>query len=355
MHILVLVNTCGLMAACAVVYSFAQFHIPSNVVRRCVIGLAFGLAGIVAMLQPLEIEPGIFADARGAFIGMATAFGGPIAAVIAVTLTIIARLIIGGSGAVLGVAVIIITACLAGLWLQVYKNYQTRNYRSWIMLTLACAIPSFIALHSLPEAHTQLGLFLAALTAALVFSFGKLLHGEQRRARRERQLARAASTDILTGLPNRRAFDQYARQLEEAGTENVMLLLLDVDSFKGINDELGHDAGDAVLQGIAQAIRETVRETDYAGRIGGEEFAVIVHTAGKDSGYQIAERFRQAVQVPYGLPGKAQVSTISVGGFCFNGKPFCYVDGYKKADEALYHSKRTGRNKVTLSPYLQAA
>lgn len=354
-HFFVLVYTCGLMAACTMVYGYAQAHIPQQILRRCTVGLSFGLAGILAMLQPLEIEPGVFADARGAFVGMATAFGGPVAAVIAVALTVAARVAIGGSGAVLGATVIVITAGCAGLWLHAFKNHQNRDRRAWIMLALSCAAPTFVALHSLPEAHTPIGIFLAALTTVAVFSFGKLLHAEQRRGRRERQLARAASTDVLTGLPNRRAFQEYTRRLEESGAEDVMLLLLDVDHFKSINDELGHEAGDVVLQGIAHAIQSTIRKTDFAARIGGEEFAVIVHTPNGASAHQVAERFREAVQVPYGSAADGRVSTVSVGAFCFNGKPFSFLSGYKHADEALYCSKRAGRNRVTVSPRLQVA
>lgn len=355
MQIFVLLNTCGLMAVCAVVYSYAQVHIPTRSVRRAVVGLAFGFAGVATMLQPLEIEPGIFADARGAFVGMAMAFGGPVAAAIAVFLTVIVRLSMGGPGALIGASVIIATAGCAGVWLQVYRDYQGRDYSSWIALAIACAMPTFIALHTLVEAHMWISVFLAFITTVIVFFFGKLLNSEQHRGRRERNLEQAAFTDLLTGLPNRRAFDDYAYKLEKSGANDIMFLLLDVDHFKKINDELGHDEGDIVLRSIAQAIQKTVRDTDFAGRIGGEEFAVIVRTAGKNSAHRIAERFRQAVQVPYGPRNTGKVATVSVGGFCCNGNSFKYISCYKKADEALYHSKRSGRNRVTLSPYLHVA
>lgn len=355
MQIFVLFNTCGLMAVCAVVYSYAQMRIATRSLRRAVVGLTFGFAGVATMLQPLEIEPGIFADARGAFVGMAMAFGGPVAAAIAVFLTVSVRLSMGGPGALIGASVIIATAGCAGVWLQVYRDYQGRDYGSWIALAIACAIPTFIALHTLVEAHTWISVFLAFTTTIIVFFFGILLNSEQHRGRRERRLEKEAFTDLLTGLPNRRAFDEYAYKLEKSGANDVMFLLLDVDHFKKINDNLGHDAGDDVLRGIAQAIQKTIRDTDFAGRIGGEEFAVIVRTSGKNSAHRIAERFRKAVQVPYGSPNFGKVATVSVGGFCCNGKLFKYISCYKKADEALYHSKRSGRNRVTLSPYLHVA
>lgn len=354
-YFFVLAYTCGLMTTCTMIYSYTQAQVSRQIVRRCIVGLGFGSAGILAMLQPLEIEPGVIADARGAFVGMATAFGGPVAAAIAVALTVAARVAIGGSGAALGAAVILITTALAGLWLHAFKNHQSRDNRAWIMLALSCAVPTFIALHSFPAAHSLIGIFFAGMTTIVVFSFGKLLHAEQHRGRRERQLAHAASTDALTGLPNRRAFEDHARQLEETGAQDVMLLLLDVDHFKAINDELGHDGGDNVLQDIAKAIRNTVRDTDFAARIGGEEFAVIVELRDATNPHQIAERFRAAVQIPYGSAADRKVSTVSVGGFCLSGRAFSFQNAYKHADEALYRSKRAGRNLVTLFPSLQVA
>lgn len=223
------------------------------------------------------------------------------------------------------------------------------------MLTLACGLPTFVVLTSFLAANQQIEFFMAFLTAMLVFGFGKMLDSEQRRGRRERHLISAAATDALTALPNRRALDEYAKQLEISGAKDVMLLLLDVDHFKKINDEFGHDVGDSVLQNIALAIKSTVREGDFAARIGGEEFAAIVRIKDVAAGYQIAERFRRAVQVPYGDPSAGCVSTISVGGFCFSGRPFSYIDGFKSADQALYHSKSLGRNRATVVPGLQAA
>lgn len=307
------------------------------------------------MLQPLEIEAGYFADARGAFVGMATAFGGPVASVVAVVVTAAARLIIGGGGALLGFVVIVATACSAGLWLYIFRDHSRRTRTAWVTLALASAGPTFVALHHLPIPHTELGLFLTVLTAVVVFAFGKMLHAEQRRGRRERLLSVAACTDALTGLPNRRAFEQYTRRLEETGADDVMLMLLDVDHFKSINDELGHDTGDIVLRSIGSAIRNTIRENDFAARIGGEEFAVIVRTRHPESALQIAERFRTAIQVPYDPADERRVSTISVGGFYFDGKPFRYDSGFRKADEALYSSKRSGRNRATVTAQLQYA
>ncbi|TGN44431.1 GGDEF domain-containing protein [Paracoccus liaowanqingii] len=352
---LILVNTLGVMSICTVVYSLLQRQVPDRVLRALFVGLSFGAAAMVVMVQPIYLAPGIQADTRGAFVGMAMAFGGPLAAAVTVTLAILTRLLIGGQGALTGVVVILATAACAGLWFAVYRSARKRNWQAWILLSVASSLPTYLALHRYADTGEQLKVFLAMLIGALMICFGKMLETEQRRGRRERELARAAATDALTGLPNRRALENYTRELEEAGAQDVTLLLLDVDHFKRINDDYGHDEGDRVLQGIAAAIKGTIREGDFAARIGGEEFAVVVRTNDISTGQQVAERFRQAVQVPYGPPSERRISTISVGGFSFNRKPFSYLDGYKLADLALYQSKAEGRNRATITPYLQAA
>lgn len=354
-QLLILVNTLGVMSICTVVYSLLQRQVPNRWPRHFLVGLSFGIAAMVVMLQPIYLAPGVQADTRGAFVGMAMAFGGPLAAAVTVVLAILTRLFIGGQGAMTGVAVILATAGCAGMWFVVFHAARKRTWRAWILLSVASSLPTYLALHRFAETGEQLKLFLALLISVLMICFGKMLETEQRRGRRERDLARAAATDLLTGLPNRRALENYTRELEQAGAKDVTLLLLDVDHFKRINDEYGHDEGDRVLQGIASAIRGTIREGDFAARIGGEEFAVVVRTNDISTGHQVAERFRQAVQVPYGPAAKRSVSTISVGGFSFHGKPFRYLDGYKLADLALYQSKAEGRNRATITPFLQAA
>lgn len=227
------------MAVCAVVYSYAQVHIATRSVRRALVGIAFGFAGAATMIQPLEIEPGIIADARGAFVGMAMAFDGPVAAAIAVFLTVSLRLFMGGPDAIIGASLIIATAGCAGIWRHVYKDHKCRDHSSWIALAIACAIPTFIALNNLVGVYTCISVISAFTITTVLFFFGILLNSEQHRGRRERELEKSALTDPLTGLPNRRTFDEYAHKLENSGANDIMIILIDVDHFKIINDELG--------------------------------------------------------------------------------------------------------------------
>lgn len=137
---------------------------------------------------------------------------------------------------------------------------------------------------------------------------------DEQRAHEER-LAQLARTDVVTGLPNRRAFDERLAALiekQEAG-RHTTLALLDLDGFKAINDQHGHDAGDAVLHIVAQRIAQTLREGDFVARIGGDEFAILFDPS---LGTIPAARFEQiveAVRTPMEIDGQTLAVGVSVG------------------------------------------
>ncbi|MCX8134898.1 MAG: GGDEF domain-containing protein [Roseococcus sp.] len=161
------------------------------------------------------------------------------------------------------------------------------------------------------------------------------------------QAHEAALTDSLTGLPNRRAFGlALAAALEGPGP--VSVALLDIDHFKRINDSQGHPAGDAVLRGLAQCLRDWLRETDHAARIGGEEFAVVLPRASGAEAAGLADKLRRAVAAERFLTadgrGRFGVS-VSVGvAEHVRGEAAEALIG--RADAALYEAKRAGRDRV---------
>lgn len=156
-----------------------------------------------------------------------------------------------------------------------------------------------------------------------------------------------ALTDALTGLANRRAFDEFtARQQEEFRRDNrpATVLMLDVDKFKVFNDTHGHQAGDVVLQGVAQVLRKSMRDIDLVARYGGEEFSVVFPGSKIAEVAAAAERARAAIQAAtFTFEGKQLKVTASIGlGEIRPGEAFATT--VKRADEALYASKKAGRN-----------
>jgi diguanylate cyclase (GGDEF)-like protein len=186
----------------------------------------------------------------------------------------------------------------------------------------------------------------------LAGSFSQLLEQMQGYIARLEQLSK---NDPLTGLFNRRAFEEvFAHMDKQLAEYSIGMLYLDIDHFKRYNDTYGHNAGDVALQKVAKAIENSLqRKGDYPFRLGGEEFAVILSVENIDQVIFVAERIRESVEnlgiehsgnVPYGHV------TISIGA-CFEP----YHEGInpkvllERADKALYSAKADGRNRVSIS------
>jgi diguanylate cyclase (GGDEF)-like protein len=158
----------------------------------------------------------------------------------------------------------------------------------------------------------------------------------------------SASTDPLTGLPNRRYFEEFSTLLSgrrRAG-DAVAVLMIDIDKFKGLNDTYGHPAGDQVLRQVAGAITAAVRDHDVPARIGGEEFAVLLRNPGPEVALEVGERVRRAVRdLDLGEIGVSGVS-VSVGVANATGPDEPIHALVDRADRALLRAKRAGRDRV---------
>jgi len=157
----------------------------------------------------------------------------------------------------------------------------------------------------------------------------------------------AAFTDHLTGLANRRRFE---RQLErevarvERFEHPFTLLMLDIDNFKNLNDNFGHDAGDDAIRRLSRVLREGTRGIDLAARIGGEEFAVLLVETRKDVGFEVAERLRASIK-SLEIPRAGHI-TASFGVAECPSDAQTAAEILKASDVALYEAKRNGRDQV---------
>ncbi len=159
-----------------------------------------------------------------------------------------------------------------------------------------------------------------------------------------------ASTDALTGLPNRRYFEEFCSllgQRRRSGDEvELGVLMVDIDWFKRINDTYGHAVGDEVLRAVARAIAEAVRDGDVPARFGGEEFAVLLRNSSRQVALEVAERVRLAVNQldlrEWRVPGVSVSVGVAVGARFDDS----ISDLLAQADRALYRAKRGGRNQV---------
>ncbi len=182
--------------------------------------------------------------------------------------------------------------------------------------------------------------------------FTELVDGQRRETLKE--LTRMATTDELTGLPNRRTFIERV-ELELSRAErvslNLWMLMIDVDNFKEINDTEGHAMGDNVLKAIAGILKSSVRQIDAVGRLGGEEFAILLPDTPLEGARRVAESIRSNIEseVIKGWTDSYGPVTISIG-VAKAGINDSFQALLDKADEALYDSKHSGRNKVSFDP-----
>jgi diguanylate cyclase (GGDEF)-like protein len=181
------------------------------------------------------------------------------------------------------------------------------------------------------------------LLAALALAVGALARGRVE----VRRLRAAAATDAKTGLLNAAGWERAALREVAAARRTgrpVAVLLVDLDHFKGVNDRLGHLAGDAVLRRVGAALCTGVRASDTVGRFGGEEFVALLPGAGDSDALAVAERLRARIRA---LPGEPLSVSIGVACAPTDGVELTTLLG--AADRALYRAKRCGRDRVLLA------
>ncbi len=168
-------------------------------------------------------------------------------------------------------------------------------------------------------------------------------------------MEKLALTDALTGLPNRRAIETWAGgQLSGAARHrfSCWVVVADLDHFKQVNDTFGHDAGDMILQRFSKILKANTRSSDLCGRLGGEEFLMVLTYAGKEDALAVIERIRKEIdRTTFTFGGCTMRVTASFGlaGFEGHQKPSIFSKLQALADEALYAAKRAGRNRVELA------
>ncbi|MEJ7137820.1 GGDEF domain-containing protein [Amphibiibacter pelophylacis] len=248
---------------------------------------------------------------------------------------------------------------------MLFERRQWRHMMGCVLVSLTLFAVASVAPYSPPQFYTDtvgsdlLDLYRSLIqftcVAALIIL---VMVSEYSSAGSEMDLQRMAETDVLTGVPNRRAFQaMFRRHVEQVHRDRpasspvprLCLLLMDIDHFKHINDEYGHDCGDEVLRRVAAVLHGELRRSDMLARVGGEEFAVLIRNVDEDQATQLAERLCQSVAAAhFEIEGQHIPVTLS-GGFAFAGRGLSESRLYSLADSALYRAKHAGRNRVERS------
>lgn len=252
---------------------------------------------------------------------------------------------------------------LAGIFIILIAAVQLSTGYKFILAaaTSVLIFPNFALLpHDIPlEFKLILNVYLltgailyATVSASRVKRLKQVAKLEMAFAEQQEQTERLARVDALTGLWNRRHFFELAkREIYRAGRQGTppgILLILDIDHFKSINDTFGHAAGDELLKHLGRTWTAILRESDILGRIGGEEFAVLLPATGMQEGQEVAERLRQATEMETVVYNDSSFSvTLSLGGASIQ-QDETIDQSLNRADRLLYRAKEAGRNCVEL-------
>ncbi|MFP4662677.1 MAG: diguanylate cyclase domain-containing protein [Halanaerobiales bacterium] len=168
-----------------------------------------------------------------------------------------------------------------------------------------------------------------------------------------KKLLKLSSHDDLTGLPNRRRFEEFIKELKlspRLSSQHISFIMIDIDYFKDFNDFYGHIEGDKCLQEVANRLLELPRLTDFVARYGGEEFIVVLPNLDYDNASNVAERIRKNIEkaeIPHEKSSVSDYVTVSLGvSTVKNIREFTVDEIVDSADKMLYHAKESGRNQV---------
>lgn len=188
----------------------------------------------------------------------------------------------------------------------------------------------------------------------LIYDVTEFASSKRALERANEQLAKLSMTDRLTGLLNRGTWEnlvdaEYERYRRYG--QATSLVMFDIDNFKPVNDTYGHLAGDEVIRDTAQITRNSIRQSDSAGRYGGEEFGIILPETDAENARIICERIRDAIEksIVTTSAGDEIRYTVSMGIAQLTGQPENHMQWMQKADEALYAAKENGRNQVIVA------
>lgn len=187
----------------------------------------------------------------------------------------------------------------------------------------------------------------------LIYDVTEFASSKRALERANEQLAKLSMTDRLTGLLNRGTWEnlvdaEYERYRRYG--QATSLVMFDIDHFKPVNDNYGHLAGDEVIRHTAQTTRNNIRQSDSAGRYGGEEFGIILPETDAENARLLCERIRESIEKSTVETSAGNITyTISMGIAQLTDEPENYMQWMQKADEALYAAKESGRNRVVVA------
>lgn len=347
-----LVASLGLGALVVIGYGIVLRRLGGKRSALYASAIIFSFGALAAMVNPIELQPGIVFDARAVFIALAAPFGGPLAGVAAGMSAAAFRYWGGGDGAVAGMTGIVIST-LAGL-IFCWLSLKRQTVKSLLMLGLMTDIMVFsvfvLGFEVAGPLFQNVALPLSLINIGGVVMLGYVLEATRQADDHLRLVEFEAERDPLTNLWNRRALAELGVRMaapDNTEPKQGCIILFDIDHFKAINDRFGHPRGDLVLLAVARVISTRVRRSDMVVRYGGEEIAVILLGSPVEAACRVAEQVRHLVEEErFEHEGHSFGVTVSAGLTAFDTMQMPLSHALDLADRALYKAKNAGRNRV---------
>jgi diguanylate cyclase len=327
--------------------------IKGKILGEIILGIAGGALGILMMLYAIQvIGTTTLLDLRALSILMISSIGGLISMMI--TGLIIAIFRIGNYGITQASMLAIVHFFLYILLFTIINKKVKTPWKNWfIKLTFTVLILDTTFLYLLKDVENHY--FIIFNFSLVVIGTGILEYFLFEYAKRSNELYKLYKTDskkdFLTGLNNTREFDKLLNMSFERVIENnekLSCLMIDIDHFKKVNDTYGHVVGDIVLKELADILEKNCRTFDFVGRIGGEEFCILLLDCPSDRSFEIGTRIRDCVK-GYKFPigqNKFISITVSIGASSYPETVSNIEELVEKADVGLYKAKQTGRDRV---------
>ena len=345
----------GVLALFVLVYSNILRRFDASRHRQWLLSAIFALSTGFVMYSPFEPIPGVVVDARHIVLSLAAPFGGTVVGLTSAVFASGIRVLDGGIGTVAGIVGIWISAGAGVFFRLVIQPRVSEIQLRHLALLAGMASLVLFSLYFVPR-EARLGILISIGPTIVLTNFlgiiflGLFLRREQRRIEQENDSWKQARIDSLTGLHNRRSFDEIAlRELAFAERQALPLsvAVLDIDGFKEWNDTWGHEAGDRILVLLADACRAEVRTHDVVARLGGDEFAILILGATEAAAGVVAERIHFRVQKsPITLGDQDANITVSIGVAEMRKNEVSITALLREADRALYKAKQGGRNRI---------
>lgn len=325
---------------------YHSFLFSSSYARSILMGGLAGMIGLFLMMNAVEVNDDVRIDLRHLPAILLAFYGARLPLFIATGIIASSRLLFGLSDQAIIAFIGTFVVGLGMLW--IHRRFADQMFLQVMALNIwALSMLSFGLLLNLGWGGTYVSLIMTLWMVGLIAGLlaSALTIDLERTTRRAKEYQRSAERDHLTGLFNRRVWERSTEPLG-AISRSYHVMILDIDHFKRVNDVYGHANGDLVLKRFAELLISETRPQDVVARLGGEEFAILIHDLPVTKANKIAERIRANVETEsFFLNGFEPIHiTVSIG--IAHAKACPVVVATEAADNALYEAKHGGRNRV---------